>query len=85
MFCPLFDLPIINRNIYDLPGIMYQMDHGTSRNRFKKTTERGTKITLGFCSTLCCFYLFQCPNQINFFAKAFESIINPLCSCFLFT
>ena len=28
MFCPLFDLPIINRNIYDLPGIMYQMDHG---------------------------------------------------------
>ncbi|EJV28485.1 hypothetical protein HMPREF1339_00627, partial [Enterococcus faecalis ERV72] len=49
MFCPLFDLPIINRNIYDLPGIMYQMDHGTSRNKFKKTTERGTKITLDFC------------------------------------
>ncbi|EGO8529210.1 hypothetical protein CUM49_05820 [Enterococcus faecalis] len=35
MFCPLFDLPIINRNIYDLPGILYQMDHGTSRNKNK--------------------------------------------------
>ncbi|EGO8391072.1 hypothetical protein CUS27_13560 [Enterococcus faecalis] len=59
MFCPLFDLPIINRNIYDLPGIMYQMDHGTSRNKFKKQQSVGQKSLWVFAPRSVVFIYFN--------------------------